>query len=405
MVIEESSLDKVILLINNLSNEKLKRILLAASADMIGYGGQSYVKNRTGTALSTLRAGIKESQNADTLKSDRIRKEGGGRKSYTEHHPEVKEQIEQIIDGNTYGSPQKSLHWISENLSLRKIAEILKEKFNLVISHVKVGQILEELGYSKQSNQKMLQLGVPSPNRDEQFSFINEKASECINKGIPVISVDTKKKENIGNFKQNGSEYRKKGDPRKVLDHDFPIKELGKVNPYGIYVLNDNTGFINLGTSSDTAEFAVESIRRWWYALGKKNFPDAEMLYITCDSGGSNGARNKCWKGDLQVLSDEINISIMVSHFPPGTSKWNKIEHRMFCYISKNWEGKPLIDIETVVDLITNTKTKKGLKIDCQIDRNTYEKGRTMTDDELKSLNIVPCDKFENWNYIIKPRS
>ena len=221
---------------------------------------------------------------------------------------------------------------------------------------------------------------------------------------MPVISVDTKKKEKIGNFKNEGSEYRKKENPRIVLDHDFPLEELGKVNPYGVYVLNTNTGFINLGTNHDTAEFAVNSIARWWYAVGRPNFPKAKKLYITCDGGGSNGVRNKLWKVELQKFANKSGLEIMVSHYPPGTSKWNKIEHRMFCYISKSWQGQPLIDIKTVVSLISKTTTTTGLKINCRVDKRKYETGVKVTDEEYENINLIRCEILGDWNYIIKPK-
>ena len=283
---------------------------------------------------------------------------------------------------------------------MRDIAEKLGE-FGYKTSYVTVGKILEELGYSKQQNQKMNQIGEPHPNRDNQFRFIEAQVSENINNGVPTISIDCKKKENIGNFKNSGKEYRKKGDPRKTLDHDFQIKELGHVAPYGVYVMNDNTGFINLGTSSDTSEFAVESIYRWWYSAGAKNFPDAKKLYITCDGGGSNGCRVRLWKYKLAELAEKTGLDIHVSHFPPGTSKWNKIEHRMFCYITKSWEGKPLIDIQTVVNLITGTRTKAGLKVNCVVDENIYERGIKVSDEEMASIDITPIGEFAQWNYAI----
>ena len=368
------------------------------------YGGKAHIVTLTGTTYPTLKAGKADSVNDEVVYSNRIRKEGGGRKPITEIFPGITDIIEQIIDGNTYGDPCKELHWVASTLSLRKISDILVEEHSISISHVKVSQLLSEMGYSKQVNQKMEQVGVPSPYRNEQFEFIDRTAHEYLENGDPVISVDTKKKENIGNFKNNGAEYRKEKDPRRVLDHDFPIPELGKVAPYGVYVLNDNTGFINLGISHDTSEFAVSSISYWWEAVGKVNFPDAKRLYITCDGGGSNGSRSRNWKYELQQFSNDTGLELLVSHYPPGTSKWNKIEHRMFCYISKNWQGQPLVDIETVISLISNTTTKKGLSITCQLDEKIYETGRKITDKELSSLNIIPCEKLGKWNYIVRPQ-
>lgn len=270
---------------------------------------------------------------------------------------------------------------------------------------MKISQLLTDMGYSKQVNQKMEQVGIPSPDRNEQFEFIDHTAHKYLENGEPVISVDTKKKENIGSFKNVGAEYREVKNPRKVLDHDFPIPELGKVAPYGVYVLNNNTGFVNLGTSHDTPEFAATSISCWWNAFFPMAFPAAKRIYITCDGGGSNSSRSRSWKYELQQLANDTGLEIMVSHYPPGTSKWNKIEHRMFCYISKNWQGQPLIDIETVISLISNTTTEKGLTITCQLDEKVYETGRKITDDELAQISIFPCETLGKWNYIIKPKN
>jgi hypothetical protein len=260
------------------------------------------------------------------------------------------------------------------------------------------------MGYSLQQNQKMLQVGVPHPDRNAQFEYINKKCLKFMRQRQPVISVDTKKKEMIGNFMNKGAEYQKKKNPQKVLDHDFPLKELGKVAPYGIYDINRNEGFVNLGVSHDTAEFAVESILRWWQTLGGKTYPYATRLYINSDNGGSNGSRVRLWKKQLQEFANISGLEIHVSHLPPGTSKWNKIEHKMFCYISKNWRGTPIVSIETVISLIANTTTSKGLKIICIKDDNKYELGTKVSDEELSGINMVK-DKFHgDWNYIIRPK-
>lgn len=337
------------------------------------------------------------------MSDGRTRRKGAGRRPFVEHHPDVIKAIEKIIDGQTYGDPSKMLHWVPQSMSLRKIEAILIDEYGIQVSYVKVSQLLTDMGYSKQVNQKMLQAGEPSPDRDEQFGLINDLAKQYLEAGDPMISVDTKKKENIGNFKNNGAEYRKTKDPRKVWDHDFPVAELGKVNPYGVYVLNSNTGFINLGTDHDTSEFAVASIAAWWDSCGKNSFPEARRIYITCDGSGSNSSRSRAWKCGLQKLADYTGLEIMVSHYPPGASKWNKIEHRMFCYISKNWQGKPLIDIETVVSLISNTTTKNGLKIDCLVDNNVYAIGRKVSDEELAQVNHIPYERLGKWNYTIMP--
>ena len=384
-------------------DERQRRIYLASEALSYGRGGISRVSEISGVTPNTIRHGIAEINGKEPLEAtSRLRAPGGGRKKLEESMPELNNHILQIIDGSTYGNPEKVLSYTT--MSLRTIQEKLAENFNEMISFRSIGTILEKLGYSKQANRKMLQVGEPHPDRNQQFEFINSKAENFLRQGLPVISVDTKKKENIGNFKNNGQEYRKSGDPRKVLDHDFPIPELGKVAPYGVYVLNDNTGFVNLGTDHDTAEFAVESIFRWWTAIGKSTFPDADKIYINCDNGGSNGSRLHLWKYELQQFANITGLEIHVSHFPPGTSKWNKIEHRLFCYISKSWQGQPLIDIETVVQLISNTTTSKGLKVICRIDNNKYELSRKVPDEEYENIHIISEETLGDWNYIIMPQ-
>lgn len=286
--------------------------------------------------------------------------------------------------------------------SLRKIENELNNR-GVKIGRTTIAKTLDSMGYSKQSNQKMLQVGEPHPNRNAQFEHINKTAAEYIKTGVPVISVDTKKKENIGNFKNNGQEYRHKKDPRKVLDHDFPIEELGKISPYGVYNLNNNTGFVNVGTSHDTGEFAVESISRWWESVGKHTFTNSNKIYITCDSGGSNGCRVRMWKYQLQQFANRTGLEIEVSHFPCGTSKWNKVEHRLFCYISKNWQGKPLVDVQTAVDLIGSAKTTSGLEVICIRDDTDYELAQKVSDEDFEAINIDKIKPFETWNYKIFP--
>ena len=382
-------------------NEMQRRQYAASLALAYGYGGATVVHEVTGVSLNTITAGKKELNNQeDNSESTRVRKVGGGPKFLEEKHPDIQKNIQIIVDSSTYGSPDRVLSWTTE--SLRSIQRILEQEYDIRVSHVTIGTILEDMGYSKQANQKNLQVGELHPDRDAQFRFIDSKAKEYIEAGYPVISVDTKKKENIGNFKNSGQEYRRNKDPRQVLDHDFPLKELGKISPYGVYNLNHNTGFVNIGTSHDTAEFAVESISRWWDTVGKNTFPNTEKLLITCDSGGSNGSRIKQWKYQLYQLAKRTGIEIHVSHFPPGTSKWNKVEHRLFCYISKNWQGKPLIDIETAIELIGSTTTETGLKVICQRDDNTYELAISVSEEEYESINIERIKPLEKWNYIIK---
>ena len=382
-----------------LLNEKQRRIFLASEALSYGYGGITKVSEISGVSIPTIRQGINEIRTGQSIENGRIRKAGGGRKSVEDIYPEILERVREIVDGNTYGSPDKVLSWTT--LSLKDIQRLLFDKYEIKVSYRTVGDLLEKLGYSKQANQKMLQVGTPNPNRNEQFEYINDKVMQFTDAGDPVISVDTKKKENLGQFKNNGQEYRKKKEPRKVLDHDFPIPELGKVSPYGIYVINSNTGFVNLGTSHDTAEFAVESISRWWETIGKNTFPNSRRLMITCDCGGSNGYRLHLWKFQLAQFAERTGLSIHVSHFPPGTSKWNKVEHRLFCYITKNWQGQPLVDVQTAVNLIGSTTTSAGLKVICKADYNNYPLSKKVSDEEYHSIPIVKIDPFGDWNYII----
>ena len=332
----------------------------------------------------------------------RQRKEGGGRKSKASQYPGIVPALREILETHCYGNPSTTLMYT--NLSDRKIASMLQEQ-NLPVSKNIVNRLLKEQGWSKQQNRKLKQVGKPHPDRDAQFNHIIETSTAVANDGNPVISIDCKKKENLGDFVNNGSEYRHKNDPRPVSDHDFLNTELGQVAPYGVYVVNNNTGFVNLGTSHDTCEFAVASVRAWWYTVGKNTFPDASMIYITCDGGGSNSSRVRKYKTELASLVEEIGIPIQVSHFPPGTSKWNKVEHRLFAMISKSWAGKPLISMETVVKLIGSTTTTSGLKVICKPDYNEYETGHNATKEDLDTVDIewIQVGNTDNkWNYIIK---
>jgi transposase len=381
-------------------NEKQKRLFLASEAITYGRGGIAEVIRISGVSRNTIKRGISELQSGVEY-SNNVRKKGGGPKYKEEKYPDIENKIRMFIDGSTYGNPERVLSYTTE--SLRKIEMELKNQ-GITVSHVTVGEIIESMGYSKQVNQKMMQVGEPHPDRNAQFEHINKTASEYIAVGAPVISVDTKKRENIGNFKNNGQEYRKNKDPRKVLDHDFPIKELGKISPYGVYILNDNTGFVNVGVSHDTSEFAVESISRWWETVGKHTFPGQKTIYINCDCGGSNGYRRRMWKYHLQEFAERTGLVIEVSHFPPGTSKWNKVEHRLFCYISKNWQGKPLIDVQTAIDLIGSTRTSTGLDVICVRDDTEYQLAQKVSDEDFESINITNLPPFGSWNYKIISR-
>ena len=399
------AVEEILTRMTPLLDEKQKRILYGVAAEVLGHGGTATVHEITGASRNTITNGIKDADSEVTISpnnrdSYRIRKPGAGRKTAKEKNPGLYQKIEEIVQSSTYGSPMKTITWTT--LSLRKIASELAE-YGYHVSQNIVSRALDQLGYSKQQNQKNLQVGKPHPDRDAQFRFIDAKATEFLEAGDPVISVDTKKKELIGNFKNNGQEYCQKKNPRKVLDHDFALPGLGKVAPYGIYVVNDNTGYVNLGTDHDTSEFAIESIARWWFDIGKHTFPDAKRIYINADGGGSNRPRGLQWKYQLQQLADITGLEIHMSHFPPGTSKWNKIEHRLFCYITKNWEGKPLTDIVTVVNLISNTTTEKGLKVKCVVDYNRYELNKKITEEQAETINIEDCDQCGNWNYIIRP--
>lgn len=383
-----------------LLDENQKRIFLALEANALGRGGLKLVHEISGVSQTTIIRGKKELADRDTMKNARVRKPGGGRKKITDKYADIKDEIEKIVADTTYGNPGNPLTWTTK--SLRNLKGCLEEK-GYEIKHDTVGKILKELGYSLQQNQKMLQLGEPHPDRDEQFRFINKKSGEFIEQNQPVISVDTKKKELVGNFMNYGAEYRKKKNPTKVLDHDFPIKELGKVAPYGIYDISRNEGFVNLGMSHDTSEFAAASILRWWQTLGANTYPSATKLYINCDGGGSNSVRRRLWKKQLQELANITGLVVHISHFPPGTSKWNKIEHKMFCYISKNWRGKPLITVEAVIELISSTTTAKGLTIVCLKDERHYDLGTVISDQEFAAINIARDDILGNWNYMISP--
>lgn len=394
-------LKSVFMIMPQMLNEKQKRILSGCIAQGYGFGGIKVVSELSGLDVKTIRAGIHEinGNGEETSGPQRVRRCGAGRPGIEKKYPGITKYVQEIIECNTYGDPEKIILWT--NLSLRDIAEELEKRFGVKTNKNVVADILEELGYSRQVNQKMEQVGSQHKDRDSQFVYINDKAKKFLGENIPVISVDTKKKELLGNFKNNGAEYRPVKTPRRVLDHDFPI-DGGKIAPYGVYLINQNTGFVNLGRDHDTSAFAVESIRRWWNIVGKNTFPDSKKIYINCDGGGSNGWSVRLWKYELALLAEETGLEIHVSHFPPGTSKWNKVEHRLFCFITKNWQGKPLIDINTTVNLISSTKTETGLEVKCVVDNQTYETGLKVSDKEFETIDIEKDDINPSWNYIIK---
>lgn len=387
--------------ISNHLDEKSRRLWCANEAVEIGRGGITLVAVATGVSRTTITEGVKEIEGKKALPKNGIRRTGGGRKLTTEKDQALQSDLENMIEGATRGDPEQPLKWVSK--STRHIADELNKKKKRA-SHVLVSRLLANLGYSLQSNRKTAEGSKNNPDRDEQFNFINKKTKEFQKKNFPVLSVDTKKKENIGNFKNSGQEYHKKGKPEKVNVYDFIDKKKGKVSPYGIYDLNKNNGWVNVGISSDTAAFAVNSIRSWWYDLGKQLYNNTKEILITADCGGSNGYRVRLWKTELQKLATELQVIINVSHFPPGTSKWNKIEHKLFCFISKNWRGKPLIDRATVVNLIGSVKTKTGLVVKAVLDENHYEKGIKISDEELRAVQLEPNAFHGEWNYRIHPQ-
>jgi hypothetical protein len=387
-----------------LLNEKQKRMILAADAETMGRGGLSKVSKLSGISRVTLNVGLKEIglviPKHDLQKQGRIRKEGGGRKKKTVEDENLLKVIEEIVSPHTMGDPMNTLLWT--NKSLRNIAESAKEK-GCIISHKLAGVILKNAGYSLQGNRKTDE-GSSHQDRDAQFIYINDLVNEFMASSNPVISVDCKKKELIGNYKNAGVEWLPKKQPTKVKVYDFIDKELGKAIPYGVYDISNNEGWVSVGISHDTASFAVATIRNWWYEMGKDKFSTSKKILITADGGGSNSSRSKLWKKELEILAEELGMEISVCHFPPGTSKWNKIEHRLFSYITMNWRARPLTSIQVVIDLIAATKTSKGLKVKSKLDENIYEKGIVISNKELKKINIVRSEFHGEWNYSIKPK-
>ena len=378
-------------------NERNIRLCAAADARLIGRGGISSVAQATGISRTTIYAGLKELDEEVSVKN--IRRAGAGRKPLAETDPGILLSLKKLIDPATRGDPESPLCWTSK--STTKLAKELTSMGHPV-SQRTVWNLLDELGYSMQSNRKSNE-GSNHPDRDAQFQFISDSVAAFLDAGLPAISVDTKKKELIGNFKNGGSEWEKKRNPLKVNTYDFADKELGKVAPYGVYDIAENKGWVNVGISKDTAEFAVESIRRWWHAMGSSIYSDADHLLITADGGGSNGSRVRLWKIKLQELANELDMTIRVRHFPPGTSKWNKIEHRMFCHITENWRGRPLISREVVVQLIGSTTTAAGLEIKAALDKCSYESGIRVSDEEIENVNLYREEFHGEWNYEIRP--
>lgn len=387
--------------IKNHLDERTKRLFCAAEAKVLGRGGIKKVFKATGVSQKTISKGLKELNQIDTLnkKENKIRKSGGGRKKAIDKNPEIEKHLLALVEPTTRGEPQSSLLWTTK--SLRNLA-IELNKMNFNVSHVVVGDILKANKFSLQANRKTDE-GSSHIDRDKQFNHIHNKVKKFQEANNPVISIDAKKKELIGNFKNNGQEWHSKANPTEVKVYDFPSDAEGKITPYGIYDITNNLGWVNVGINKDTSEFAVQSIRNWWYKMGKELYKDSKELLINADGGGSNGSRVRLWKKELQKLSTEIGLKITVCHFPPGTSKWNKIEHRLFSYISKNWRGRPLISYEVAVNLIASTTTSKGLKVKCELDTNNYETGKKISDEEFEKIHIIRDDFHGEWNYTIMP--
>lgn len=384
--------------------ERSRRLFAGSEALAFGYGGISAASRATGLSVMVVRRGLSECQAiesgvAPTLERHRIREGGGGRKKLTEKYPELLPTLKKLVESTTRGDPESPLLWTAR--SQRNLIEVLESKGYRISKH-SLANLLEELGYSLQGNRKK-QEGGQHPDRNAQFEHINEKVRQQLAAGEPAVSVDTKKKELVGSFKNAGRELRPQGDPECVNVHDFPSQGEGKAIPYGVYDLAEDEAWVSVGISHDTAEFAVATLRTWYYELGQSFYPQATSLLISADGGGSNGYRIRLWKVELQKLADELQLSIMVCHLPPGTSKWNKIEHRLFSFISQNWRGKPLVTHQVIVDLISATTTRKGLTVYSRLDEQHYQTNRRVSDKQLENVNLEPDVWHGEWNYTIHP--
>ena len=386
-------------------DERMRRQWAATEAKSLGWGGVTTVAMATGLARNTISAGMHEVEHRQKYprakRSERIRRLGGGRKRLAQTDPGLSQALERLVDPATRGHPECMLRWTCK--STAKLAAELTSQ-NHPVTDRTVAAMLKEAGYSLQANRKTKE-GSAHPDRDAQFEHINRQVLALQKQSQPVISIDTKKKELVGEYLNAGREWEPKGSPVEVRVHDFVDTKLGKATPYGIYDLANNEGWVSVGIDHDTAQFATASIRRWWVEMGILRFPNATKLLITADGGGSNSSRTRLWKVALQALADEIGLQLQVSHFPPGTSKWNKIEHRLFCFITKNWRGRPLVSYKTVVNLIASTSTKTGLKVRAALDTESYATGIVVTDEELARVNITPDPFHGEWNYTIRPRA
>ena len=382
----------------SLLDERSRRLMAANEARSLGYGGISRVRRACGLSRKAIAKGMREIADGSPMPG-RIRRSGAGRKNIVVRDPKLLASLERLIEPETRGDPESPLRWICK--STRTLAAQLTGQKH-PISHEKVAQLLRDQNYSLQSNRKTEE-GADHPDRDAQFRHINVQVKRALARGMPVISVDTKKKELLGNYDNGGKQWLPAKKPVKVNGHDFPSPDVPRAYPYGIYDLGRNTGFVNVGMDHDTGAFAVASIRGWWRSEGRSLYSQARVLLITADGGGSNGPRLRLWKLELQKFADETGLAISVCHFPPGTSKWNKVEHRLFSFISSNWRGEPLRDYETIVNLISRTTTAKGLQVTCRLDRRKYPTGRKVTDDEIKRVNLKRNTFHGDWNYTIHP--
>ena len=381
-------------------DERTRRIMAANEAMTLGYGGVSAVREACGLSRKAIAKGIEEIKSGTVLAPGRVRREGAGRKAITAGDPKLLDTLDRLVAPESRGDPESPLRWTCK--STRALAAELTRKDH-PISHVKVGQLLRVQDYSLQSNRKTEE-GGDHPDRDAQFRHISTEVKVALSAGMPVVSVDTKKKELVGQYRNAGQQWLPAKHPRPVNGHDFPDPDVPRAYPYGVYDIGRNEGFVNVGTDHDTGAFAVASIRGWWRHEGRRLYPKATKLLVTADAGGSNGTRLRLWKLELQRFADESALDLSVCHFPPGTSKWNKIEHRLFSFISSNWRGEPLRDYETIVNLIAKTTTAKGLKVVCRLDRRKYPTGRRVTDEEMKAVNLERNKFHGDWNYVIRPR-
>jgi len=380
-------------------DERRRRLWAAAEARTCGYGGIAAVARATGISVGTIKRGLADLDSPVRFSADRVRRAGGGRKPLAETDPTLLSDLKELVDDEARGDPESPLRWTAK--SVRTLAGALRERGHRV-SHATVAKQLRGLGYSLQANRKTRE-GASHPDRDAQFRHINAKVSAALTAGEPAISVDTKKKELVGDFRNAGREWRPKGSPLPVRVHDFKDEALGKVNPYGVFDIAGNAGWVSVGIDADTAEFAVAAIRSWWEHLGAQRYPDARALTITADCGGSNGNRLRLWKTELQRLADETSLAIRVCHFPPGTSKWNKIEHRLFSFITRNWRGQPLVSRQAIVSLIGATTSSAGLELHARLDERSYERGVKVSDAQLAAVNLTRDEFHPEWNYVIHP--